>query len=56
MFNYGQGFSYSCGGHTLGSGYGQVETYNYACQQKSPWTLVLVLFIVLVLLGQALCW
>jgi len=56
MFNYGQGFSYSCGGHTLGSGYGQTQAYYYDSQQRLPWTLILVLFIVLVLLGLVLYW
>lgn len=56
MFNYGQGFSYSCAGHTLGSGYGGTQNYNVITPQKSPWTLVLVLFVVLVLFGQVICW
>ncbi|MCL2560374.1 MAG: hypothetical protein FWE07_07775 [Turicibacter sp.] len=54
MFNYGQGFSYSCGGHTLGSGYGQTQMVSYPSCGRSSWTLVLVLFIILVLFGLVL--
>lgn len=56
VFNYGQGFSYSCGGHTLGSGYGQVQPASYVDPRRSTWALVLILFIVLVLLGKVLGW
>jgi len=56
MFNYGMGSSYNLGGYTMGHGYGGQMQMCYSNTSRSNWSIVMVLFIVLVLLGEVLCW
>lgn len=56
MFNYGMGSSYNLGGYTMGCGYGGQRPMYYSDTSKVNWSIVMVLFIVLVLLGEVLCW
>jgi len=56
MFNYGTGSSYNFGGYTMGYGYGGQSQMYCTNQPRSIWSIILVLFIVLVLLGEVLCW
>ena len=55
MYNYGVGSNYSYGGYYTGIGYGG-NAYTSCCRvpRNSMWSIVLVLFIVLVLLQQSL--
>ena len=53
MFNYGTGSSYNFGGYAMGQGYGGGQMY-YPTAPRSNCSMILVLFIVLVLLGQVL--